>query len=124
MVATRLKSWLGINIDRLGIIDRWAAMHRYARNHDLSEPAKYREMKTLLNTALFSDYILVNWFSGTGDWGQGTEERDSYAGKQRDREPDEMKRCFWLRKRSDVVSESRSNPNEVARRHQCDGPSS
>ncbi len=65
------EDWVGINIDRLGIIDRWAAMHRYARNHDLSEPAKYREMKTLLNTALFSDYILVNWFSGTGDWGQG-----------------------------------------------------
>ena len=65
------EEWLGINIDRLGIIDRWAAMHRYARNHDLSEPAKYREMKTLLNTSLFSDYILVNWFSGTGDWGQG-----------------------------------------------------
>ena len=46
-------------------------MYRYARKHDLSKPAKYLEMETLLNTAQFSDYILVNWFSGTGDWGQG-----------------------------------------------------
>ena len=61
--------WFAIN--HLGVVGRWAAMHRYARNHDLSEPAKYREMKTLLNTAQFSDYILLNWFSGTGDWGAG-----------------------------------------------------
>ncbi len=50
---------------------RWyITMYRYARKHDLSKPAKYQEMKTLLNTAQFSDYILLNWFSGTGDWGQ------------------------------------------------------
>ncbi len=48
---------------------RWHAMHRYARDHDLSEPAKYEEMKTLLDTAQFSDYILLNWFAGMGDWG-------------------------------------------------------
>ena len=44
-------------------------MYRYARKHDLSEPVKYREMKTLLNTAQFSDYILLNWFSGMGGLG-------------------------------------------------------
>ena len=65
------EDWFGINIDRLSIVDRWVAMHRYARNYDLSEPAKYREMQTLLNTAHFSDYILLNWVSGVGDWGQG-----------------------------------------------------
>ena len=48
---------------------RWHAMHRYARDNDLSEPAKYEEMKTLLDTAKFSDYVLLNWFAGMGDWG-------------------------------------------------------
>ena len=66
--------WFAIN--HSGVVGkpnhpRWyITMYRYAREHDLSEPAKYREMKTLLNTAQFSDYILLNWFSGTGDWGK------------------------------------------------------
>ena len=67
--------WFAIN--HSGVVGkpnhpRWyVTMYRYARKHDLfSEPAKYREMKTLLNTAQFSDYILLNWFSGTGDWGE------------------------------------------------------
>ena len=63
--------WFAINHnDVLGTPNqRWYAMHRYARDNDLSDPAKYQEMKTLLNTAQFSDYILLNWFSGRGDWG-------------------------------------------------------
>ena len=66
--------WFAIN--HSGVVGkanhpRWhATMYRYARKHDLSEPVKYREMKTLLNTAEFSDYILLNWFSGTRDWGR------------------------------------------------------
>ncbi len=66
--------WFAIN--HSGVVGkpnhpRWyITMYRYARKHDLSEPAKYQEMKTLLNTAQFSDYILLNWFSGTGDWGK------------------------------------------------------
>ena len=66
--------WFAIN--HSGVVGkpnhpRWyITVYRYAREHDLSEPAKYREMKTLLNTAQFSDYILLNWFSGTGDWGK------------------------------------------------------
>ena len=72
--------WFAIN--HSGVVGkpnhpRWyVTMYRYARKHDLSEPAKYQEMKTLLNTAQFSDYILLNWFSGTGDWG----ERNWYGG--------------------------------------------
>ena len=72
--------WFAIN--HSGVVGkphhpRWyVTMYRYARKHDLSEPAKYREMKTLLNTAQFSDYILLNWFSGTGDWGK----RNWYGG--------------------------------------------
>ena len=67
--------WFAIN--HSGVVGkpnhpRWyITMYRYARKHDLSKPAKYRKMKTLLNTAQFSDYILLNWFSGTGDWGAG-----------------------------------------------------
>ena len=66
--------WFAIN--HSGVVGkpnhpRWyITMYRYARSHDLSKPAKYQEMKTLLNTAQFSDYILLNWFSGTGDWGR------------------------------------------------------
>ncbi len=66
--------WFAIN--HSGVVGkpnhpRWSiTMYRYARKHDLSKPAKYRKMKTLLNTAQFSDYILLNWFSGTGDWGR------------------------------------------------------
>ena len=66
--------WFAIN--HSGVVGkpnhpRWyITMYRYARKHDLSKPAKYRKMKTLLNTAQFSDYILLNWFSGTGDWGR------------------------------------------------------
>ena len=56
MIGTRDPRW------------RWYAMHRYARDNDLSEPAKYEEMKTLLDTAQFSDYILLNWLAGRGDW--------------------------------------------------------
>ena len=48
---------------------RWHGMHRYARDNVLSDPAKYEEMKTLLDTAQFSDYILLNWLAGMGDWG-------------------------------------------------------
>ena len=66
--------WFAIN--HSGVVGkpnhpRWyITMYRYARKHDLSKPAKYLEMETLLNTAQFSDYILLNWFSGTGDWGR------------------------------------------------------
>ena len=66
--------WFAIN--HSGVVGkpnhpRWyITVYRYAREHDLSEPAKYREMKTLLNTAQFSDYILLNWFSGTGGLGE------------------------------------------------------
>ena len=55
---------------------RWYAMHGYARDNDLSEPVKYEKMKALLDTAQFSDYILLNWFSGMGDWGR----RNWYGG--------------------------------------------
>ena len=48
---------------------RWHAMHRYARDNDLSEPAKYEEMRAFLDIARFSDYVLLNWFAGMGDWG-------------------------------------------------------
>ena len=48
---------------------RWhSAMYVYARDNDLSKPEKYREFETLLNTAQFSDYVLLNWFVGNGDW--------------------------------------------------------
>ena len=66
--------WFAIN--HSGVVGkpnhpRWyITIYRYARDNDLSEPAKYQEMKTLLNTAQFSDYILLNWFSGMGDWGK------------------------------------------------------
>ena len=68
-----VEDWLAINhSDVVGKPNhpRWTAMHRYARDNDLSEPAKYQKMKALLNTAQFSDYILLNWFSGTRDWGK------------------------------------------------------
>ena len=64
--------WFAIN--HSGVVGkpnhpRWyVTMYRYARDNELSDPAKYRKMKTLLNTAQFSDYILLNWFSGVGDW--------------------------------------------------------
>ena len=62
--------WFAINHSNvLGTRNpRWYAMHRYARANDLSDPAKYQEMKTLLDTEQFSDYILLNWFAGRGDW--------------------------------------------------------
>ena len=48
---------------------RWREMHGYARDNDLSDRAKYEVMKTFLDTTRFSDYILLNWFTGMGDWG-------------------------------------------------------
>ena len=63
--------WFAINHNQvLGTPNpRWYAMHRYARDNDLSDSAKYQEMKILLDTDQFSDYILLNWFAGRGDWG-------------------------------------------------------
>ncbi len=48
---------------------RWENMQDVAKRNNLSDPVKYREIKMLLDTAQFSDYILLNFYSGMGDWG-------------------------------------------------------
>jgi hypothetical protein len=50
--------------------ERWETMHRFFNQNDLADPARYRVMKTLLDTALFADYIALNWYAGMGDWGE------------------------------------------------------
>ena len=54
---------------------RWEDLHAFA-SQDLSQPENYEHMKTLLDTSQFSDYILLNWFSGMSDWGR----KNWYAG--------------------------------------------
>ena len=49
---------------------RWEDLHAFARTRGLSEPENYEHMKSLLDTSQFSDYILLNWFSGMSDWGK------------------------------------------------------
>lgn len=49
---------------------RWDNLHRLAKENDLSDPARYEVMKTLLDTAQFADYIALNWYAGNGDWGE------------------------------------------------------
>ena len=49
---------------------RFEDVREFAWTHDLSQPENYEHMKTLLDTSQFSDYILLNWFSGMSDWGK------------------------------------------------------
>ncbi len=66
--------WLAVN--RAGPLgepppsSRWDDVHIFAAENDLSVPESYAHMQTLLDTAQFSDYILLNWFSGMSDWGK------------------------------------------------------
>ncbi len=65
--------WISVNrAGRLGEpprSSRWDDLHAFAQENDLSSPENYQHMKTLLDTSRFSDYILLNWFSGMADWG-------------------------------------------------------
>ena len=49
---------------------RWEDLGEFAWTQDLSQPENYEHVKTLLDTSQFSDYILLNWFSGMSDWGK------------------------------------------------------
>ena len=49
---------------------RWEDLREFAWTQDLSQPENYEHVKALLDTSQFSDYILLNWFSGMSDWGK------------------------------------------------------
>lgn len=51
-----------------GDASRFDQMRNYAKNNDLSDPAKYATMTELLNVAEFSDYLILAFYAGMGDW--------------------------------------------------------
>lgn len=51
-----------------GDASRFDQMRSYARNNDLSDPARYATMTELLDVAEFSDYLILAFYAGMGDW--------------------------------------------------------
>lgn len=56
--------------------DRFNKLHELARAGDLANPEQYAAIRSYLDTAQFSDYLILNWYAGNVDWLQ----KNWYAG--------------------------------------------
>jgi hypothetical protein len=52
-----------------GSNERYEAMLELLDEGGLADPARYAAMKTYVDTAQFSDYIILNMYAGNRDWG-------------------------------------------------------
>ena len=73
-------SWYAVNHGGSisGQIDRFAVLLDLAEAGGLTAPEKYATMLEFIDPTQFSDYVLLNWYAGTGDW----PETNWYAGVQ------------------------------------------
>ena len=49
---------------------RYDRLRQLASQGGLDDPLRYAEMRDLIDVDLFSDYLILNWFAGVGDWPQ------------------------------------------------------
>ncbi len=63
-----------------GDSSRYNRLKDIADARRLEEPAAYTEMLGYIEPAHFSDYLIVNWYAGTGDWPQN----NYYGGNRND----------------------------------------
>ena len=62
--------WFAVNHggDLSGNDNRYDYMRNTLANRNMSNPANYAEMQEYLDVENFIDYLLVSWWTGTGDW--------------------------------------------------------
>jgi hypothetical protein len=64
------EDWFAVNHggDLAGQDNVYRRIEQFASEGGLNQAWKYAEMTQLLDVEAYSDYLLLNWFAGTGDW--------------------------------------------------------
>ena len=64
------KDWFSTNHgdSTRGESDAWTRLDRLTRSRGVSELVSYDDLQKLVDVRGFSDYILLNWYCGVGDW--------------------------------------------------------
>ena len=62
-----------------------------AKERELERESRYERMASLLDLEAYSDYLLLNWFAGTGDWPRN----NWYGGNRFDPEEEQFRFFVW-----------------------------
>lgn len=64
------EDWYAVNHSGTvsGDRDRFDALRDLAERGGLADPGRYGELESLLDLEQYCDYLILNWYAGTGDW--------------------------------------------------------
>ncbi len=62
--------WFAVNHGGMieGLADRFNILIQLAQEGGLADPSRYTTMLEFIDPVQFSDYLIVNWYAGNGDW--------------------------------------------------------
>ena len=62
--------WFAVNHGGMieGLADRFTILIQLAQAGGLADPSRYTTMLEFIDPIQFSDYLIVNWYAGNGDW--------------------------------------------------------